>query len=180
MAEQYGGYDLGFDTSQYANTGKAGQQPSSGGGGGNALGMINGMNQGLSSFGEAAQYYGAAAAMDMNASLLEMDATMVLSDAEITAKRMKERGESFIGSQVASFAKAGVTFEGSPINVMLDSEKNIRLDILTMKSNANRKANQLGWQAVNQKMKAGQARTRAVAKMGEGVLSMVSSAGGAA
>ena len=164
---------------------QAGSQPafdsfsaSQSGGGGNALGLINGMNQGLSSFGEVGQFYGQASAMDMNASLLETDSQMVLSDAQIRAKRMEEKGDSFIGTQVAMMAKAGVTFEGSPMHVRLESEKNIRMDILTMKSNANRKANQLGWQAVEQKRQAGQARTRAVTKMGQGVLKMVSSAAG--
>lgn len=147
-----------------------------GGGGGNALGLINGMNQGMSSFGEAMQYQGMATANDLNASLLELDAKMVMADSEFTAKRMEEKGEGFMGKQAAMFAKSGVTMDGSVMHVAMNSEKNIRMDILTMKYNAVRKANALGFQALNAKIQAGQARTRAVMKMGQGVLKMASSA----
>lgn len=139
------------------------------------LQIANAFSSGLSDFGGAMQYRNLAAAYDANAGLTELDAQQVLADVDYSSARFEERGEKFIGQQVAMYAKSGVTFEGSPARVMLETEKNIRMDVLTMRNNAVRKANALGFQALQQKLAAGRARTRAVQKMGQGVLKMVGS-----
>ncbi len=137
--------------------------------------LSNAFSKGLGSFGEAQQFWGAASSSESTAGLLDMDAKMVLADSDFIADRMEAKGERIIGNQVATFAKAGVTMEGSPMKVLMESEKNIRLDILTMKNNAVRQANKIGFEALNQRLAAGRARTRAVQKIGTGVLKMATS-----
>ena len=126
-----------------------------------------------SNFGEGLQYFGAAKSYEANAGLYDLDAKMTLVDSHYAAKRMAEQGESFVGSQVAGYAKAGVLFEGSPMKVMLKTERNIRMDIMTTKYNAVRQANALGFQALKQRLAAGRARTRGVQAYGKGIMNMV-------
>jgi hypothetical protein len=146
------------------------------------LQMLSSVTQGLSSFGEAMSYRGAASGMDMNASLLDMQAKGVIASGDFTARRMTEQGSRFVSRQRMTYAKAGVTLEGSPLEVLMASERNISLDIMMTKLNAAGKANEIGFQALQQRMAAGQARTRAVQKMGEGLLkigtSMAMNSGG--
>jgi len=134
--------------------------------------LVEAFGQSSSDFGKAAQWYGMSVGHDINAGLLELDAEWVLIDAEYQAKRLSEKGDKVVGSQVAKYAKAGVTFEGSPMKVRLETEKNIRMDIMTTRYNAVRKATAIGWQAVNEKMAAGRARTRMVQSIGTGILNM--------
>jgi len=126
-------------------------------------------------FGETLQFLGASNASDLNSGLYDVEAKGRSADSEYTAKRMEERGDSFIGTQMSMYAKAGVTFDGSPIKVMQQTEKNIRMDIMTTRYNAVKEANLLGYKSLQEKLAAGRARTRAVQSFGKGVLNMASS-----
>jgi len=126
-------------------------------------------------FGQALQYLGASNASELNSGLYDIEAKGVLSDSEYTAKRIKERGDSFVGNQIAMYAKAGVTFDGSPIKVIQQTEKNIRMDIMTTRYNAVKEANLLGYKSLQEKLSAGRARTRAVQSFGKGIVNMVGS-----
>lgn len=145
------------------------------GGGGNQLAMLQSFTKGLSSFGDAAQYYGAATANDMQAGLFDLEAKSVIQAGEFQVKRLESYGKRFVKSQRGTYAKSGVTLEGSPLEALAASERNISLDILITRLNAASEANQLGFQALNQRIVAGQNRTRAVKAIGDGVINMVSS-----
>ncbi len=139
-----------------------------------ALGWFNAGAKGLQQVGEGLQYQNLAASYDSQADLMSVDADMVLAQSEYATARMEERGKTLIGSQVARYAKAGVTFDGSPMKVYARTERNIRLDILTMKNNAVRQANKIGFEALNRKIAAGHARTRSIQKYGGALMSIVS------
>lgn len=145
------------------------------------LTLLSNVTSGLSSFGDAMQYGGQASALDNNAGLLDIQGQGVIASADYTAKRQREQGDRFLSNQAATYAKAGVKFTGSPALVWAESEKNIRMDILATHLNAANKANAIGFQALNQRIAAGQSRTRAVASIGKGILQIgtsVAMAGG--
>ena len=139
--------------------------------------ILTAMNAGSGDMLKGMGFFNMASGMESNANLMDLDAKSELADSEFVAKRMVEQGDTFLGTQVARYAKAGVTFDGSPMKVALKSMKNIRMDIMTMKYNSVKKANAIGYKALQQRMAAGRARTRGVQSMGKGVLNMVSSYG---
>ncbi|MEA2037950.1 MAG: hypothetical protein U9O94_10675 [Nanoarchaeota archaeon] len=148
----------------------------SSGGGGDGFGALLAFSKGMSSFGEAQEYQGMATSLDYQADYLGLQAEQVLVTSDIVTKRMEEQGKKVSGTQMALYAKSGVTFEGSPMLVYAESEKNIRHDILLTRLNYVQEANRLGFAGLNKKIQAGIARTRAVQKYGEGVLNMATSA----
>ena len=165
-------------TSQFRNTGQPGQQFNGSGGGfnwGSGEAWNLAFSKGLSKFGEGQQYQGLGQALDFDADLLGLQAEQILVNSDYVTKRMEEQGKKVSGSQIAQYAKSGVTFSGSPMMVYAESEKNIRMDILTTRLNYVAEANKLGFDALNSKINAGIARTRAVQKYGEGVLDMATS-----
>jgi len=137
-----------------------------------ALGAINSLMKGMSSFGEAQQYSGQATALDYQADMLGLQSEQLLVSSDYVAKRMEAQGKKVSGSQIAAYAKSGVTFSGSPLLVYAESEKNIRLDILTSRLNYVKEANRLGFEGLQSKIAAGQSRTRSIQKYGEGVLNI--------
>lgn len=145
------------------------------GGGGNSLQILSSLTKGLSSFGDAMQYSGMASAHTQQAGLFDLEAQSTIQAGEYQAKRLEEYGKRHIKSQRSGYAKAGVRLEGSPLEALAASERNLSLDLIMTRLNAANQANQLGFQALQQRIAAGQARTRSVQKIGEGVLNMASS-----
>lgn len=139
------------------------------------LQMLSSVTKGLGSFGEAAQYYGASKAYKNQASLLDVEAKSVIQSGNFQADRMREQGNRFLSSQRAKYAKAGVRLEGSPIEALMTSERNLSLDILMTKLNAVNQANRIGFEALNARIAAGQAKTRMIQSIGSGILKMASS-----
>jgi len=146
-----------------------------GSGGSGGMGSILALSKGMGNFGEAQQYGGMASSLDADAGLLGIQADSLLAQSDYVTKRMEDKGKKTSGSQIAAYAKSGVTFSGSAMLVYAESEKNIRLDILTTRLNYAKEANRLGFNALNKRIAAGQARTRQVQKYGEGVMNMASS-----
>lgn len=140
------------------------------------LTALSSITSGLSSFGDAMQYAGVASANKQQAGLLDLEGKSVIESADYTARRQREQGDRFLANQVATYAKAGVRFTGSPALVWAESEKNIRMDILATHLNAANKANALGFEALNRRIAAGQARTRQVQAIGQGILQMATTA----
>jgi hypothetical protein len=137
-----------------------------------SLTALSSLTSGLSAFGDAASLYGQANALDLNAGILDIKGKSEISAAEYTARRQREQGDQFMGRIIASYSKAGVKFTGSPALVWAESERNIRMDILTTQLNAANKANAIGFEALNQRIAAGQARTNAIRTIGQGILNM--------
>jgi len=131
-------------------------------------------SKGLGMIGEYTQYRGLASIKDLNAGLAEITAESIVADSEFAARRMEERGDKFVASQIAKYAKSGVTFSGSPMKVVLETEKNIRLDIMMSRYNAIRQANQQRFRAMNLRLEAGAARNRANFAISKGILDMYS------
>ncbi len=125
---------------------------------------------GLDSFGEAMQYYGASSGFDNTADLQEISAKGIIANAEFDARRQMEQGQKVISTQRALYAKAGVNMSGSAAIAAADSEKNLRLDVLVTQMNAANRANAVGFEALQNRLKAGQARTNAIRKVGQGIL----------
>jgi hypothetical protein len=76
---------------------------------------------------EAAQY---------NAQVAAWQAQMVKQSAEFAMARIQRRKARFMSAQAASYAKAGVKMEGSPIEVMADTATEFELDKLAENYNA--------------------------------------------
>lgn len=141
------------------------------------LTLASSATQGLDKFGESMQYQGAAAAYGGSAELLDVQQQFALYQGERQAKQVSIKGDKFIARQRALYSKAGVRFTGSPALVWAESEKNLRMDILTTKLNASMKASEIGFKAVQMRMAAGQAKTRAILAQGQGVTNLILGAG---
>ena len=111
-----------------------------------------------------------AGALRASAALDYGTAEEAIAAGEIGARRLERSGERYIGSIRASFAKAGVTSEGSPAMAAVATEAAIREDILMTRLNAAKQASDLGFQALQKRIKAGQARTRMWQEAGNTVL----------
>ena len=136
----------------------------------NPLQILSNVTGGLETFGEAAQYYGASVGFDQTAGLQDISAKGIIANAEFDARRQREQGSKVISTQRALYAKAGVNMSGSAAIVAADTEKNLRLDVLVTQMNAANRANAVGFEALNNRLKAGQARTNAIRKAGQGIL----------
>ena len=79
--------------------------------------------------------------MTFNAKLQDIQARLILHAAKLNANRQRQQGAAFVKSQRAKYAKAGVSSEGSPITVMIDTMANIEYDALLTEINANMSAN---------------------------------------
>ncbi len=136
----------------------------------NPLQIMSNITGGLDSFGEAMQYYGASSGFDDTADLQDISAKGIIANAEFDARRQMEQGKKVISTQRALYAKAGVNMSGSAAIAAADSEKNLRLDVLVTQMNAANRANAVGFEALSNRLKAGQARTNAIRKVGQGIL----------
>jgi hypothetical protein len=147
------------------------------------LTLISSLTGGLQDFGEAGQLFSSASGYEGNAKILDVAAKGQIVSGDQQAQIIRQQGDKFIARQRAMYAKAGVRFTGSPASVWAETEKNIQMDVINTKLNAAAKANDIGFQALQQRMAAGNARTAAVAQIGQGVLkigtSLALSSGGA-
>ncbi len=143
-----------------------------------AIKGMEGISEGFGLFGEAS-------ILDTQAELIgrtgKINQKSAYLQGEQVQQQILDRGERFVGTQRAGYAKAGVTLSGSPISVMADTEKNFRLEAYNARLSYISKGNQLGYSAmfkeVQGKIAAGQKRTAGVAKMGKGVTDAISSYG---
>ena len=139
------------------------------------LTILSNITGGMESFGEAGQLMAAASGYKANASLLDVSAQGEIAAGELASKRVAVQGEKYVSRLRSMYAKAGVKLTGTPAAVWAESERNAQLDIVNTKLNAAARANEYGWQAVQARMAAGNARTAAIAKAGQGVLNIATS-----
>lgn len=149
-----------------------------------SLTLLSNITGGLQSFGEAGQLMAASSGYKANAGLLDVSAKGEIAAGELASRRVAVQGEKYVSRLRSMYAKAGVKLTGTPAAVWAESERNAQLDIVNTKLNAAARANAYGFEALQNRLAAGRARTAAWAKAGEGVLkigtAMAMSGGGTA
>ncbi|KKL86659.1 hypothetical protein LCGC14_1942550, partial [marine sediment metagenome] len=99
------------------------------------------------------------------------------------ASRELERGREkkdiarIIGTQQALFTKAGVTLEGSPLDVIQQTAENLELDVLIGDINARIRESRLSSEVSQRRIAASAARSRGVSRAGATLLSTVAKTG---
>jgi hypothetical protein len=69
-------------------------------------------------------------AYSFNAKMAELQGRMIRLSADIEIKNIRKKAQSLFSTQRASYAKAGLSFEGSPSEVMAHSLKESELDAI--------------------------------------------------
>lgn len=72
----------------------------------------------------------------LNAALAESQARISAYGAKLNIKKFRQQSDSFLSTNVAAYAKAGVKFEGSPASVYFKNAKNLEYDALIQEYNA--------------------------------------------
>jgi hypothetical protein len=126
--------------------------------------------KGLKTLGDVTGDLSLGKAYDLNAGLLDMSADGVIAAGDRQAENIEEQGAKFVSYQRALYAKSGVTMEGSPMDVLVDTERTIRLDILSTKLNAAQKSNDIRFEALQYRLAAGNQRVKAMQDLNRGIL----------
>ena len=95
--------------------------------------MIGGIAEGVGGIMSANSQYDAA---KYNASISQQNAELTRQGAALEEYKARKTLRKVSGTQRAGFAKAGIEFTGSPLDVMRDSIANAELDIATNRYNA--------------------------------------------
>lgn len=136
---------------------------------------LGAMSQGMGmfqGFSEAGQLWTQSTELKANAGLLDVQAQGEIASGKLQADAYRRKGDQFIGRQRAMYAKAGVSFTGSPAQIWAETERNIQLDVLNISLNATARANEIGFEALQARIAAGRARTAAIAKATGTILNM--------
>jgi hypothetical protein len=70
-----------------------------------------------------------------NAAISRQEAELVEAKKGLEVRRLRRQKKKILSTQRALFSKAGVLFEGSPLEVMSDTEEQAELDILISQFN---------------------------------------------
>lgn len=97
-----------------------------------AIALIGG---GIQAFGQFQEGQEAERTQKFNAQIAEQEAELTRKASILEEFRARKRLKTFTGKQIAQFAKAGVEFTGSPLDVIADSIANAELDIAIDKFN---------------------------------------------
>ena len=129
---------------------------------------------GLQAFGQFQEGKQTQKAQEFNAQIAEEQAKFVRGGAKLEEFRARKRLKAFTGTQIAKFAKAGVAFTGSPLDVIQDSIANAELDIEVSKFNADIRARGFISEAEQRRLSGRQAVTTGKIGAGATILSGVS------
>jgi len=94
---------------------------------------------------------------EYNAAVSRQDAIAIQDATEYEVGKMEKEGERLKGTQRVSYAKGGVSMEGTPSAVIADTARDINLDIAAIRHKGRTAANKLEAQAGIDEIKAGQA-----------------------
>ena len=129
----------------------------------------------------AAQAKSQAALDEYNAQLAEREAVEARDVAAFEERRFRKGGERLKARQRAAFAKAGVTFEGSPLEVMEQTAIELETDALMIRRSGQLGAGRLTAEAGLQRFAGRSALLRGKAKRRAGTISALATGlGGAA
>jgi len=70
-----------------------------------------------------------------NQAVNEANSRVATLNANFEQDRKRKEGHRFVGTQQALYAKAGVRFEGSPVDMMMSTVKDIEMDIFAIELN---------------------------------------------
>lgn len=95
--------------------------------------ILMGLGVGLQALGQIQQAQAARAAAEYNARVAEMNA--VLAEQQAAAEEDRQRRLSYkqLSAMRAGYGAAGVSIEGSPLDVLEESAANAELDALTIR-----------------------------------------------
>jgi hypothetical protein len=99
-----------------------------------ALPYIAAVGTAVSVVGAVAQGQAAKNASEYNARLAEQDAVLARKKSEEEERRYRLQSQKQMGAMRAAYARAGVTMEGSPMDVLAESAYTAELDVLTIRA----------------------------------------------
>lgn len=91
---------------------------------------------GMKAYGQYKQAKDQQAAARFNRLVSEQFAEMIEQSAKLTETQGRKQKERFLGTQRATYARSGVTSDGSPLEVMADSAGQLELDIAIRRYNS--------------------------------------------
>jgi hypothetical protein len=94
-----------------------------------ALAAVTLIGGGISAYGQYKEGQAIKEQSEFNAKLAEEEALLATQKGVLNEFRQRKHLQIAIGEQTAQFAKAGVQFTGSPLDVMADSIANAELEI---------------------------------------------------
>ena len=100
-----------------------------------ALAVAGLVGTGISAFGIFEEGRQEEKAQKFNAQVAEQQATLTREASILEVFKARKRLKALTGTQIAKFAKAGVAFTGSPLDVIQDSIADVELDIAIDKFN---------------------------------------------
>ena len=100
------------------------------------------VSAGVQAFGQYRQAKDQESAAEEAASINRQEAQQALVASKFDVMKARRAGKFLLGEQIATSAKSGVVFEGSPVDVALDTMEQIELDIMITNYNANVAAGQ--------------------------------------
>jgi predicted nucleotide-binding protein (sugar kinase/HSP70/actin superfamily) len=132
---------------------------------------------GLTAFGQIQQGQQQAQAASYNAAVARQKAQAARQAGELEAERIRKQKERLTGRQKALYAKSGVTFSGSPMEVMIDSATNAEMDALITEYNYSVEASQAESQASMSRYRAGVYQRTGYMRAGQTLLTGASQSG---
>jgi len=117
------------------------------------------------------------AAVEYNARLDEQQAEIEVEKNKLEEYRRRKYLDAFVGQQTASYAKSGVEFTGSPLDVEQDTIANAELEMSINKFNSDMEARRLRDQA---RLSRKYGKSVRIAKQTEKNLTVLSNVGNAA
>ena len=113
---------------------------------------------------------------EYNAAVAERDAVAAQQSAEYDASQKRKETAKLIGRQRALYGKAGVTFEGSPLELMEETASQGELDALMIEREGKLKAGNYQSEAALSRMKGSSAQKAGYYGAGSSLLTGASSA----
>ncbi len=112
----------------------------------------------------------AALTQETNAAIARGQQRILRARRKLEKSRDKKRARQFLGRQNALFAKAGVTLEGSPIDVIEDSARELEFDSIIKDINANIENSRLESEIGQREFAASAARAGGIRRAGVSLL----------
>ncbi len=127
--------------------------------------------------GQISEGQSIADAQNFNASIAQQEIEISKASRALERVREKKNISKTIGTQIALFAKAGVTLAGSPLDTIQQTAENLELDILIKDINAEIQQSRLQSEIAQRKAKAEAAKRESVTRAGTTLLSLAPTVG---
>jgi len=131
-----GGGGVGMGASGGGGVSSSGSSAGGGGGGGAAMAVGAGIQIFQAAFSAYLSARLSKATAEYNSAIIQANNKIQQAAYKFEVKRQRARGAKLVGAQRSAYAKAGVRFRGSPVDVMVETVKQIELDVFTTEFNA--------------------------------------------